>query len=141
MVGARLCSGFKCEVECAKVASWSRCSALLLSGVCYKKFAVPACNILASFWFKTLVSSIDDCFNGNLMRWLILSKYLWALFLFFLSWQLKIRFLLSFRNWTHQRPDSKILLQHTYRKHAKIYKRKDYYLNPPEMNIIWVVSL
>ena len=59
MVGARLCSGFKCEVECAKVASWSRCYALLLSGVCYKKFAVPACNILASFWFKTLVSLID----------------------------------------------------------------------------------
>ena len=64
------------HVECAKVASWSRCFALSLSGACNKKFTVPACNILASFWVKSLVGSIDGCFNGNLVRWFVLSKYL-----------------------------------------------------------------
>ena len=64
------------EVECAKVASCSRCFALSLSGACNKKLTIPARNILASFWFRTHVSSIDGCFDGNLMRWLVLSKYL-----------------------------------------------------------------
>ena len=73
------------EVECAKVASWSRCFALSLSGACNKKLTIPARNILASFWFKTLVSSIDGCFNGSLMRWLVFIKILISFIFVFLK--------------------------------------------------------
>ena len=62
------------HVECAKVASWSRSCGLSFrctKDVVYVSFGTnlavlvavssifPGCIVLASFWFKTLVSLID----------------------------------------------------------------------------------